>query len=217
MKRKRVETGTVFGSLTVIGDGGKDKYNHFTSVVKCKCGNVYTVPDTELIYGRRKMCRYCNTPSKTHGMTNTRLFHIWQSMIGRCTNPNNKSYKDYGTRGVVVCESWKNSFEVFHEWAVASGYADDLSIDRIDVNGDYTPENCRWSTPIAQARNKRNTVLIEYKGVMTPVVVVAEKEGIPAYLLRWRKHAGWTPEQMLAKPVIGRNNRGKCYEVCNSI
>ena len=102
--------------------------------------------------------------SKTkHGMCGSRLYRIWAGMKDRCLNENEICYRDYGGRGIGVCAEWME-FEPFKNWALANGYSNELTIDRIDVNGDYTPENCRWATYKVQGNNKRNNHFIEFDG-----------------------------------------------------
>ena len=96
-------------------------------------------------------------------MTNTKLFYIWGGIKARCYNKNNKQYKYYGARGIIVCDEWTNDFVSFYNWAMANGYKEHLSIDRIDFNGNYEPTNCRWTTNKEQQRNKSNNRFITYK------------------------------------------------------
>lgn len=96
--------------------------------------------------------------------TKNRLYRIWADMKRRCKNSDRPNYKNYGDKGIRVCQEWENSFDSFREWALNNGYSDDLSIDRIDNDGNYEPSNCRWATAKEQANNKRNNLYIKYKG-----------------------------------------------------
>lgn len=99
-----------------------------------------------------------------HGLSHTRIYNVWSSMKARCYNPNCPEYKYYGIRGIKVCDDWKNNFISFYNWAMANGYRDDLSIDRINNNGNYESTNCRWATRQEQCNNRRSNYIVEYKG-----------------------------------------------------
>ncbi len=99
-----------------------------------------------------------------HGMKGTRIYNIWKLMKRRCKNTNDKYYKDYGGRGIVICDEWDNDFMNFYNWAIANGYSDKLTIERIDVNGNYEPANCKWISRKEQSRNRRNNVMVTYRG-----------------------------------------------------
>lgn len=105
-----------------------------------------------------------------HGKTNTRLYNTWQRMKQRCYNPNKQHYEDYGGRGIEVCKEWLHDFQAFYDWSMTHGYDDTLTIDRIDVDGNYEPSNCRWVDMKTQCRNRRNTKYIKYKGETKPLV-----------------------------------------------
>lgn len=131
------------------------------------------VPASDLIKGNYVSCPSCkfdlaSKRTRKHGMTNSRLYYIWRGMKVRCENPNSVPYKDYGARGIFVCEEWHN-FETFMNWAINNGYSDDLTIDRIDVNDGYYPENCRWVTMDVQNNNKRTVAQIEIDGITKPI------------------------------------------------
>lgn len=163
-------TGKRFGRLTVIEraetKGGKTRWKS-----QCDCGKITYTISHRLLSGQTQSCGCMRDLGIKHGMTNTRLFKIWEGMKSRCLNPNKKCYDRYGGRGISVCQEWQKSFESFRDWSLENGYTEGLTIDRIDVNGDYCPENCKWSTPCEQALNKRNTIYIEHNGERKPLPV----------------------------------------------
>ncbi|MBE6146928.1 MAG: hypothetical protein E7168_01180 [Firmicutes bacterium] len=202
--------GNKIGKITIIdylGTIKKEKgNNHKFWLGKCECGQEVHLKANEIVKKKRKCCRYCSSPGKTHGMTNTRIFNIWQSMIGRCTNPNNQDYYNYGARNIKVCEEWKNSFEKFYDWAIKNGYSSNLTLDRIDNNNNYCPNNCRWATTLEQANNKRNNIIIEYNGTKDTLSNWARKTGINSRCLQYRYYHNWDIEKMLTfKPKVGKN------------
>lgn len=141
-----------------------------------------------------------------HGMRNTRIYNIWRSMNQRCSNPNTINYHRYGGRGIKVCDEWKNDFLAFADWALANGYADNLTIDRKDVNGNYEPSNCRWSTTKEQQNNKRSNRIVEWNGASHTLGEWSEITGIRLATIWARLQKGWTPERALTTiPVVGRN------------
>jgi len=165
---KRIDlTGQRFGRLTVIAYYGlinkKARWQ-----CKCDCGKLLTITSEQLRNGESRSCgclmRELAEKSHTiHGMAakaktrrSERLYNCWGQMIQRCTNPNKERWKHYGGRGISVCKEWRE-FIPFRDWALANGYRDDLTIDRIDVDGNYCPENCRWATWEEQAKNKQNS------------------------------------------------------------
>jgi hypothetical protein len=122
-------------------------------------------------------------------------------MIDRCENQNVSHYFRYGGRGIAICKEWRNSFEAFGNWALSNGYRDDLSIDRIDVNGNYCPENCRWATPKEQSNNKRNNHLIEYNGETKTMKQWCDQFGVSFDLVKQRiNKLGWSPEMAFFTP-----------------
>jgi hypothetical protein len=158
--------GNRYGKLVVIGkDEEKSKtmgYSYW--ICKCDCGREVSVRGGSLTFGHTKSCG-CVSREKTikrstkHGLYYTRLHQIWIAMRQRCNDKNAQRYCDYGGRGIKVCTEW-DDFINFYNWSMVNGYTDELTIDRIDVNSDYEPSNCRWVDNTVQANNKRNNVTL---------------------------------------------------------
>lgn len=153
-------TGQRFGRLTVI-EQAESKNNHARWVCKCDCGNKRIVYGSSLFSGETKSCGCWNKDKMLkHNLTDTKLAHIWSQIKQRCFQKNCKAYKNYGGRGITVCDEWKNDFLTFYNWSIKNGYKENLSIDRIDNDGNYCPENCRWVEDDTQRRNKRTNIKI---------------------------------------------------------
>lgn len=136
--------------------------------------------------------------SKTHGQTNSRLYRIYNGMKNRCYNKKQPSYSNYGGRGITICDEWLHSFAVFQSWALANGYSNDLSIDRIDNDKGYSPENCRWATRTEQNENTRNNHLVTIDGETQPLSAWARERGLNYHTVSFRIHQKhMTPEQAL--------------------
>lgn len=178
-------TNKKFGHLTVVKmNEERGPSNKVMCTCKCDCGNTIVVMSNSLTTGKTVSCG-CRIQKKTHGMKNTRIYRIWAGMKNRCTNVNNQSYSDYGGRGITLCEEW-NKFENFYKWSKESGYSDNLTIDRINVNGNYEPNNCRWATYEQQNNNKRNNIYIKYNNEVVTLTELSRMTNICPESLRKR-------------------------------
>lgn len=155
-------TGQRFGRLIALKHLNPNKWGSILWECKCDCGKTHTVSSGHLVQGKSKSCGcYCSDVRRKmlekHGITTggkPRTFIIWNGMKGRCLYPKSTSYKSYGGRGISICQEWLN-FENFHNWAISNGYADDLTIDRIDNDGNYEPNNCRWIRSLENKKRQR--------------------------------------------------------------
>lgn len=206
-------TGQRFGRLTVIRQDGNSKNGSAQWLCICDCGNVKTIRGCNLRFGQTQSCgcyqkeqakRFGNVYKPTHGHSRERLYRVWKSMLHRCNSIHSSSYDNYGARGIKVCDEWKD-YETFKEWAINHGYAEKLSIDRINVNGNYCPENCKFSSMKEQANNKRSNHFIEIDGVTKTIAQWAEYSGLPQSTIYQRVKVGKTGADIL-KPKRGAAN-----------
>lgn len=203
-------TGKRFGDLTVIGLAERYSNGKIAWECKCKCGRIVRRITFDLTHNRHQMCLSCTSKGKykTHGMTGSKLYYIWYGLKGRCYNTNNKSFKNYGGRGITVCDDWKNSFESFRDWSLANGYKEGLSIDRIDVNGNYEPNNCRWITMSAQCYNKRNSIWITHDGETKCLAEWAKQYGFTTSEIEQRYHKRTIRgEEVVFDELFDKSNR----------
>lgn len=195
-------TGIRFGRL-IAKERTRYKNKESGWICICDCGNEHIVSTKCLTGGRVRSCgclaRDMN-PSKTHGESRTRLYGIWASMKYRCKRKSGKDYYRYTLRGIRVCDEWQ-AFEPFKEWAIANGYTDDLTIDRIDNDKGYSPDNCRWATHKQQGLNKRTTKYITIGNETLTAVEWSERTGIAYATILWRLKKGWTPYDAVHKPL----------------
>lgn len=200
-------TGNVYGYLTVLRESSKrDSERRRLWECECECGNIVLKSTKSLKDGECKSCGCKTTELRIasgnvikHNMSGTRLYRIWAEMKNRCSDSDTPAYKDYGGRGISVCSEWQE-FEPFMKWASDSGYSDSLTIDRIDVNGNYCPSNCRWVNRIVQANNKRTSRYVEYRNEKHTISEWSKLMGINKATIRCRINAGWSVEEALFLP-----------------
>lgn len=202
-------TGQKFGRLTVVERdclATKKRGNHARWICRCDCGNYTVVASGNLKSGDTKSCgclrreMVSKTQSK-HRKTETKLFKIWCGMKQRCYSKNVDAYKDYGGRGISICDDWKDDFQAFYDWAMANGYSEGTSIDRIDNDNGYSPNNCRWTTRKVQQNNTRKNRYITYNGETHTLTEWSEISGIKIMTLWHRLDKGWSIEKALKTPV----------------
>lgn len=186
--------GQMFGLWTVVAESKTVRAGRARRVWQCKCacGTVREMEPYALTCGQSTQCRNCGNrekaaarPRLTHGGSETRLFTIWMLMRRRCSNPQNPDFPHYGGRGITVCAKWM-TFEPFRDWAINNGYEASLTIDRINNDAGYSPENCRWATRAAQNRNRRDNIRYSWKGRSLLLSEIAESEGVCLTMLRQR-------------------------------
>jgi len=162
----RIYAGAKFGHLTALKPTNKRQGTNVIWKCQCDCGKICYVSTGHL--GRETNSCGCLKieTHRTHNMTSSRLYNIWVQMKGRCYNRKLHSYKDYGARGIKVCDEWLHSFENFYNWAITNNYGSKLTIDRINNDGNYEPNNCRWATQAQQVNNRRVWGEIPYYGIV---------------------------------------------------
>lgn len=198
-------TGKKIGKLTILKRAENRVYQKGGIRVRweciCECGN-HVILSSATIKKRQS----CGCTTGRHGKRHDRIYGIWTDMKSRCNNPNRKHYKYYGERGIKVCKEWEEDFMSFYNWSMNNGYDDNLTIDRIDVNGDYCPENCRWATKEQQANNTRLNHLLEYNGETHDITEWAKILGMkPSTLFARINDYHWTIERAFTQPVRKSN------------
>ena len=201
-------TGRRFGRLSVIGLDYIDSAKNTRWYCKCDCGNSVSVRSHGLVSGGTKSCGcykrevacFVSRKSNTvHGLTNKhKLYGVWKNIRQRCTNPNNPSYKNYGGRGISMSEEW-DEYPIFLEWAMENGYKEGLTIERIDNDGDYSPDNCTFVDNVKQQRNRRKTIMLTYRGETRALSEWCEQFGLKLKTCYGRMHYyGWSdPHEIL--------------------
>lgn len=210
-------TGQRLGRLVVVERMGTAQSGHALWLCKCDCGTSHIASSNQLRCGtqscgclqkeraifaakKRKGVQYHK--KYDIGKDNYRLHQCYKDMINRCYKVNNKNYKNYGFRGIKVCPEWLNDFYSFRDWALANGYADNLTLDRINVDKNYEPSNCRWASSKAQNNNRRNNVVVTYNGETMTLHELSERYPDVGYKTLWaRINAGWSLHDAIETPV----------------
>lgn len=217
-------SGQKFGRLTAIRPTGRKTFPSGNAVwiFECDCGNVVerTIPPSSI---KMPSCgcyvrEHAENLNKTHGGRHERLYLVWMDMRRRCLDESDQSYKDYGGRGIIVCDEWKD-YSVFREWAKSTGYDETArshkcTIDRIDVNGNYEPRNCRWVDSKTQNNNRRNNKLVCYKGQTKTLKQWSEELGFNYELACKRLNNGWTTERAFFEPSAALKWKNVHRETC---
>lgn len=196
-------TGQKFGRLLVLSFAYNNKHRQSMWNCKCDCGKITVVLGNELTSGGTQSCGCLFTETicnYKHGYSKTKLGMIRDAMTQRCYNPKCRGYKNYGARGIVICDEWLEDRESFYKWATTHGYKEGLSLDRIDNNGPYSPENCRWATQQEQSNNTRFNVRLTFNGVTLSISEWAKKLKVRPGKLYKRKYRGWSDERILTTP-----------------
>lgn len=187
--------GLIFGEWLVLEKNGNTKDNHIKWLCKCSCGREFNVSSHDLKSGKSTKCKFCK--SKTHGLCYTRIYKTYRNMLNRCFNENDCNYKDYGNRGITMCNEWRNDFMNFYNWAMQNGYNDNLEIERINNNDGYSPTNCRWATRKEQTRNTRRNKMFTLDGQTLTLTDWCIKLNINYERTRGRLRNGWKFEDAI--------------------
>jgi hypothetical protein len=212
-KRLDIKPGDRFGRLTILKELEPIKKARFF-LCKCDCGTVKSIRMVQLTTGQTKSCGCFKRDHlikmiSRHGHSRDRLYITWIAMKARCNNPNNPNYKYYGGRGIKVCKEW-TKFINFYNWAIASGYQDDLTIERKNVNQNYELNNCIWIPRNKQSENTRRTRMISYKGKTKSLKQWADYLHLNYNTLCGRLYRGWDIEDSFSQPLqINHSTRGK--------
>lgn len=207
--------GLKFGRLSPVELIRQDNKHSYWRC-RCDCGNEIITTMASL---KRKNTTSCGCYAReaifartiTHGESKSRLYRLWRAMLNRCYNKNNIEYHCYGERGIRVYDEWKTSYVNFRDWAISHGYENGLTLDRIDNNKNYFPENCRWLTLKEQNRNRRNNHNLTYNGVTHCISEWAEILGFSRRTISRRLERGWSIEDTLSRPE--RNSKQKVMQI----
>lgn len=206
--------GKRYGRLVVLEKIGVRKRKTYWKCV-CDCGKECEADTSSLNYGMKRSCGCLRRDAASKvkhgdarkGYEYSNLYKSWSEMKRRCNNPKDMKFNSYGARGIKVCKEWSEDYSVFKDWALKNGYQKGLTIDRVDVNGNYCPENCRWANNKQQSRNKQDTVYVVYQGKKIALIQLCEDLNISYTCVYQRLYKlGWDVEKAVSTPVrLGRN------------
>ena len=212
--------GQRFGKLLVVELTGihDHKERHWRCV--CDCGNEYIAKSSGLVHGQTVQCRQCSykqiSQTNNRGLSEPKRLHgIYVNMMTRCYNSNYELFHRYGGRGIAVCDDWrKGGFAAFRAWALSNGYSDDLTIERIDNDKGYSPDNCRWATRTEQANNRHTNRLLSLNGETDTMANWSRRLNIPYHAIQTRiDRCGWSEEEALSTPYrkgrVSRDSTGR--------
>jgi hypothetical protein len=202
----KISTGDCFGKLTIIKECSRRNNLRYV-LCKCDCGKEKEILLASLRRGDVNTCgcsivAHAKKMNFKNGLYKTRLHSIWENMKQRCYNPKASRYKGYGGRGITICKEWLDDFKNFYDWAMSNGYADNLTIDREKVNGNYEPDNCRWADNVKQNNNRTNNRLIIYNGVTKTLTEWAIELGFEHKTLAKRLDSGWPIEKAFTTTLM---------------
>ena len=207
-------TGNRYGKLTVVCRAENAPKGISRWECKCDCGKVVIVRGNNLRSGAVKSCgcliKDKNANRATHNMSQTRLYRTWAGIKARCYYTSQPAYKSYGARGIKMCDEWLHSFDAFAKWALSNGYQDDLTIERIDNDKGYNPDNCKWIGLGEQANNRHSNIKITYKGDTRNLSEWCKIYGKDYYLVHNRMYKlGWDFERAISEPVHAEKRNRK--------
>lgn len=184
-------TGNVYGRLTAVKRVGMNKHGKATWLFRCSCGNSHEAVSGNVVHGTTSSCGCLKKEiHTTHGYSGTRLDKIYRHMVDRCYNHNNCCYSNYGERGIAICEEWLKDKSSFFRWAIGHRYSDEFSIDRINNNKGYSPDNCRWADNIVQANNTSRCIFVTINNKVKTIAEWARELNVPENTLRYRIKQG---------------------------
>lgn len=195
-------TNQTFGRLKALKPVYRNNRTYW--LCECECGNLKEIRQDA--WGKTNSCGCMQIESRTtHHLSGDKLYTVWKNMKTRCYNSQYWNYPNYGGRGITICEEWLKDFSSFYSWALSSGYQEGLTIERVNNDGPYSPDNCKWATKEEQDANRRNNHRLTYKGETKTVTQWAKLTGLPAAAILSRIRYGWSPDEIIETPSGGKS------------